>query len=77
MAIKCGLKVLTLCAICLSLTVAGCGRRGALEVPGQQQTPSLYVSDSQQSPTSVDSSDVTEVPPKKSPFFLDIFIETW
>jgi len=77
MAVKHGLKALAMCAICLSLTVAGCGRRGALDVPGQQQTSSVDAADAQQATADTESAAVTEVPQSKSPFFLDLFIETW
>lgn len=77
MAIKHRLKALALCAICLSLTVAGCGRRGALDVPGQQQSTSLDAPGVQLAPTGPESATDSEAPREKSPFFLDFFIETW
>jgi predicted small lipoprotein YifL len=72
MAMHGGSKALVLCTLALTLALAGCGRRGALEDPGRAAGPNPPAAEDVEQPNGM------EVPagemPERKRFFLDFLI---
>lgn len=64
-------KTVALISLCLSLTLAGCGRKGSLDDP-RAPTPSA---DAGADPAVVAASEPPEQPEDDKPFFLDFLIQ--
>lgn len=65
-------KILALIGLCLSLTLAGCGRKGDLDVPGTPTAPENGAVD----PADTAAVATAEIEPEvdEDPFFLDFLI---
>ncbi|MHA7775711.1 LPS translocon maturation chaperone LptM [Roseibium sp. M-1] len=71
MAMTTRLKTLALLGLCLSLTLAGCGRKGSLDVPG---APAAAETGSAVDPALAAVPEQPETPENDKPFFLDFLI---
>ncbi|WP_305986678.1 lipoprotein [Roseibium sp. MMSF_3544] len=63
-------KILALIGLCLSLTLAGCGRKGALDVPGTPEAAETGAVD----PADAPPPPQLEPESEKESFFLDFLI---
>ncbi|MCV0429815.1 MAG: lipoprotein [Roseibium sp.] len=64
-------KILALISLCLSLTLAGCGRKGSLDDPS---APPAAAADAAVDPAAVAATQLPEQPESDKSFFLDFLI---
>ena len=64
-------KILALIGLCLSLSLAGCGRKGSLENPS---APSAPAASAVVDPAAATAAEVPGTPENNDPFFLDFLI---
>jgi predicted small lipoprotein YifL len=70
MAMTTRFKTLALLGLCLSLTLAGCGRKGGLDRPGEPEPQA----DAAVDPALAAAPVQPEAPENDKPFFLDFLI---